>query len=225
MDKLSSKQKKGIALFVVILLLLMLRSCGSDRQSEDGQSVSLGMLLSARNKDASTDDKFYEIGQGMYGNKSGISVQELNNNAASGTPCGIIFICNENIDQKKMKTEFLQLAATVQNKKKLSDKEGEKLIQELHLFDTDEATVYKTQVDKIHFEKLAYNTVDVGGVKGFRVPVTAIYFYPEGASKGGDKAFEAYVKKAVVNKACELDRQQYLYHGSDSNENKIKMIQ
>lgn len=38
---------------------------------------------------------------------------------------------------------------------KLSDKEGEKLIQELHLFDTDEATVYKTQVD--------------------RVPVTAIY--------------------------------------------------
>ena len=48
-----------------------------------------------------------------------------------------------------------QQAATLQNKKKLSDKEGEKLIQELHLFDTDEATVYKTQVD--------------------RVPVTAIY--------------------------------------------------
>ena len=234
LNQLTTKQKRIGILVIVVLLLLLVHSCGNGHTSSSNnnnkqQAFSLETLIAASNKNASDDNKFYRRDY-EYINKAGFSIKEFSG-SRTNMPQGILYICNKDIDPAKMQDGFLQFAAILQNKKKLSDKDGEQLVQDLHLLAMDDATAYKATLGKYHFEKITCNSVNVGNIAGLQIPVTIIHFYPEGESEvipdgSSNKklSFEDYVKKTINNEVCKLDRQKYFYDRWDEKGSKLHEI-
>lgn len=231
-NQLSRKQKKFGILVIILLFLFFIRSCGSSNSTsptnQDSSIIPLNMLLAANNKNAADDDKFYQGNNNEYLTKSGFSISSIS--SKNNVPMGIIYICNKDLDSTKLQTKFLQLVATIQNRKSLASNDGEQLINDLHLNDVNDASVYQGKLGQYHFKKVSYNSVNIGNITGLQIPVTVIYFYPDGEKEtirdddGKELSFDDYVRKTITNEICQLDRQRYLYDTNHPKESRLQPI-
>ena len=168
--------KKLGAVVALASALLLCGACGSDRASDNSdKQIDRAVLVSAYNKTADDAAKLY-VFHDSYMTKSGIDVDITQND---GTVCGFLYIRNKDFDPETMKKQVAGILAMVQNKKKLPDEE--KVLSDLHLTETWDSEVYQATSGKLHIEKIAANTIDIGGVEHLNAPFTFVHFYSEGA--------------------------------------------
>lgn len=167
--------KKLGAVVALASALLLCGACGSDRASDNSdKQIDRAVLVSAYNKTADDAAKLY-VFHDSYMTKSGIDVDITQND---GTVCGFLYIRNKDFDPETMKKQVAGILAMVQNKKKLPDEE--KVLSDLHLTETGDSEVYQATSGKLHIEKIAANTIDIGGVEHLNAPFTFVHFYSEG---------------------------------------------
>ena len=166
--------KKLGAVVALASALLLCGACGSDRASDNSdKQIDRAVLVSAYNKTADDAAKLY-VFHDSYMTKSGIDVDITQND---GTVCGFLYIRNKDFDPETMKKQVAGILAMVQNKKKLPDEE--KVLSDLHLTETGDSEVYQATSGKLHIEKIAANTIDIGGVEHLNAPFTFVHFYSE----------------------------------------------
>ena len=201
--------KKIGAVVALVLVVLLLRNCGSDKMSDADTYVSDDALVSAYNKDAGDKAKFYNDGS-SYVTQSGLSLQFQQ---SEGKVIGLLAIRNKDMDAQEVQKQVGKILAMVQNQKKLKDED--KVFADLHLTDTSDSEVYQATSDTLHIEKLAVNTVDIGGVANLNAPLTLVHFYSEGAnsklqaSSGKPADFKTFALDFVANGVVQLDRFDY----------------
>lgn len=205
----NNTMKKIGVIVALVLVVLLLRNCGSDKTSDANTYVSDDALVSAYNKDANDKAKLYNDGSN-YVTQSGLSLQFQQ---SEGKVMGLLAIRNKDMDAQEMQKQVGKILAMVQNQKKLKDED--KVFSDLHLADTSDSEVYQATSDKLHIEKIAVNTVDIGGVENLNAPLTLVHFYSEGAngklqdSSGKPTDFKTFALDFVMNGVVQLDRFDY----------------
>ena len=201
--------KKLGAVAALASALLLCGACGSDTASDSDHYIDSTALVSAYNKNADDAAKLYSDG-GNYVTKSGISVQFQQ---SDGKVMGILAIRNKDVESEAMKKQTAQILAMVQNKKALKDED--KVLSDLHLTETGDSEVYQATSDKLHIEKIAVNTIDIGGVEHLNAPLTLVHFYSEGANdklqgaSGNTVDFKTFAQDLLANGVVQLDQYEY----------------
>ena len=201
--------KKLGAVVALASALLLCGACGSDRASDNSdKQIDRAVLVSAYNKTADDAAKLY-VFHDSYMTKSGIDVDITQND---GTVCGFLYIRNKDFDPETMKKQVAGILAMVQNKKKLPDEE--KVLSDLHLTETGDSEVYQATSGKLHIEKIAANTIDIGGVEHPNAPFTFVHFYSEGAGdlldhSGKAIAFKTFTQVFLADAVEMTDQYEY----------------